>query len=599
MALVALPILAMVALSLTPVLMREGWPFNHEHLTWKFRMFGFADHLQQGDWMPIWSSEDSFGLGSPIFLYYHKLFNYLAGGVYLVFGHVKLAVVSSIAALLVWGSAGLYLCAREIGLPRAQSAFIASTLPVQSYTLADWLIRGALAEFSAIMLIPWLLFSLLTMLRTHRASPWLLVSVGLMALAHSVIAYFAVVTFLVAWVLILLTASRPELIRLVGTLSLYGLALLACVLPLWLIHIQIADSFDLSPFLTDYYRVENHFQSLGGHYIYGDWLWGQEWDQTNLQLNAATTLGMLFALGLAAREIWQRRTRSALPLVFLLVSLLAYVLLLTKLSAFLYSWVPGFEYLQFPWRLLGFIQVLILLLVAWGLVDLRARGAQRGARWACGLFFILSALGTKSLHPITYDWYDAAALEARAMPGASPGAMGSGEYLPRIFDASLETDENLQPHPFDRITPRLRSLAARGVELLPVAGPTDEATLEPAPCTVISQSARTHEQTVFVYQVSCDRASILIFPQIYSGLERATLASGETLDPNSANEIRTATFRLNEDPRVRVQVPPGRVTASLELPQLSARSLLGALPGGEPSDPDKEEPTRDAGPLSR
>jgi len=62
------------SLTLLP-LYQGGWPLNHEHDSFANRTIIFAQHAVAGDVLPVWSTLDNAGFGSPQPALYHKLYS--------------------------------------------------------------------------------------------------------------------------------------------------------------------------------------------------------------------------------------------------------------------------------------------------------------------------------------------------------------------------------------------------------------------------------------------------------------------------------------------------------------------------------------------
>ena len=110
---VALAVLAVCAatavVTLAPVWNGPGWPMNHE--TWGIaqRTQIYASHWAGLDLLPIWSSADNTGYGSPLPLFYHRLFYLVAAPLVLAFGSLKAADAVAIVIALTSGAWGMEL----------------------------------------------------------------------------------------------------------------------------------------------------------------------------------------------------------------------------------------------------------------------------------------------------------------------------------------------------------------------------------------------------------------------------------------------------------------------------------------------------------
>ena len=110
----ALVTLLAITIILSIVGRHSGWPNNDEGTTQAFETEIYSAHFRQLDFFPIWSSSDSYGLGSPLPLYYHKAFFMVSGLLYLLLGNIKSALVLGIAIFMVVGVYGMRMALHTI-----------------------------------------------------------------------------------------------------------------------------------------------------------------------------------------------------------------------------------------------------------------------------------------------------------------------------------------------------------------------------------------------------------------------------------------------------------------------------------------------------
>ncbi|MGH2571041.1 MAG: hypothetical protein ACRDGR_07440, partial [bacterium] len=228
-------------MSVAAVVFHEGWPFNHETVTFAFRTHVYASHLAQGDFLPIWSSEDT---------WYHKLFYFASGLLYLATGSMKAALVVAIVLFLLVGCAGLHAAATRLGLRPRDASLLAATLPLQTYTIFDWLVRGAMAELSAAMIAPWLFRALLVLVQEGKVSIGLPVSLAAFALAHSALACFGGIAVFAAWGIVAFGGDRRAFLAVTGRLAIAGLVVIAVLAPYLFAAWKLRRLYDVSILAT-------------------------------------------------------------------------------------------------------------------------------------------------------------------------------------------------------------------------------------------------------------------------------------------------------------------------------------------------------------
>ena len=146
-------------LVLRPRLPRSGWPLNQGTTGPLLLVQMYTAHFRHLDFFPVWSSSDGIGMGTPILLYYHRLFFYIAGLIYLVAGH---GLKESRAYLAIFLVVGAYGMRRALGVvTKSKLLLVAGSIGFlfTNYGFTDWLDpRGDLSEFCGLMLVPWLLY---------------------------------------------------------------------------------------------------------------------------------------------------------------------------------------------------------------------------------------------------------------------------------------------------------------------------------------------------------------------------------------------------------------------------------------------------------
>ena len=174
------------AVSIIPPLLKPGFPPNHEDETFVLRTMVYAKHFRFGDFIPVWASSDNYGMGSPLPSRYHRLFYLVSGLVYAITGNAKISIA---IALIVFTSLGVYFTfrlLRSFGCSIQIAMLGASTLPFLNYSVTNWLVRGAMAEYSAMMLIPLVLFLVKKSLDQGLLYAPIGFAFGCLFLAHSV-----------------------------------------------------------------------------------------------------------------------------------------------------------------------------------------------------------------------------------------------------------------------------------------------------------------------------------------------------------------------------------------------------------------------------
>ncbi len=392
----------------------DGWPVTHEQRSTAARVLQFADAWRAGDWLPLWSTAENCGLGSPMPLYYPRLFTTTAMGFLLCGADVKTALVIATVLFGVLGGLGLYLCCRVLRLPRVHSGMLSLVFIHLHYAQTDVMVRGAMAEFAAMALIPLLAAWSLRVMLHGEAGRWgAAVGIGLF-FAHPAI--FAAAMLLPLGALcaafILHPARRKGLL---AEAALGGCAGAAVAAPWAILWNAQRDHF---LFDVGYLMLQNpgNFFVAPSEFLINFLTDRHAGNSVDPQLDTGFLLGFallatlsLVALRRSPRQ--RRRWRRRLPgLILVAGCLAAYFLFMNRVTWPLYQRSTLLWSLQFPWRLLAPASVLLVVLYAMLLRLLRGVVAPR-------LFTLLILL------PLTI----AAAVSCRGQ--LSPGSRLSSDEL--------------------------------------------------------------------------------------------------------------------------------------------------------------------------
>ena len=585
-------LLVAVLLVLSPVLRRAGWPLNQGSTAPLLLVQMYAAHIRHLDLFPVWSSTDGIGLGSPVLLFYHRTFYYLAGLVLALTGvGLKSAVVVTLAAFLVVGAYGMR---RAIGLV-TDSRVIRMVGSIgflfTNYAFTDWLDpRGDLGEFAAMMLVPWLLVWCLDLVSTGRASFLLVPVLFLLVNTHSAIALFSVLAIVIALAVFLVQSGWPALRALAPRLALVAVAASATVAPLLFAEYRFLGNYDPQTKNTAFgYEVSQQFVGFATYFYDGAHRWLTPYPRNFVQIDFAIWIPLAIAT-VALVVAWVRRTPSeqdrdrdrkpapsrrpaAATTTFLVVSLLFFLVMQVRESLFVYRLIPPLEVINFPWRMLSFITPLGILLVA-VVADraVRRYWVPRGARWGLAAGWLGSlALLSPMTAGIGYNW---------GYLSAGPGqltAMG-------VFLAPARIDYNTfhgfflgtgQGALYGVFLPKVTGTGAaathRDTELYRklTAHPPGGQSLSRVHCTITGPARAEFETLALQYRVTCAGATRLALPV--------------SINPSSTVYVRgpggglrrIPYFAVPGDPRVVIDVrSPGTEQVILHLP-----TLWGVLSG--------------------
>ena len=371
----AIIVLGAAALILSLVGRGSGWPigaaFNNELILVPI----YAAHFRHLDFFPVWSSSDGLGLGTPVLLFYHKAFFYVAGFVFILCGGaLKQTLIITIAVFLVVGAYGMRQALTLVTDSRLLQTVGSVGFLFTNYVFTDWLTRGDLPEFSAMMIVPWLLYWCLNLVKNRRVSLVLIPVLALLVDAHSAIGLISVITLAITMITFLavagmqgLRAIAPRLIVAVGGATV----LLA---PTLLAEVKFGQAFDPESKVTLYGKVASQFVGFGSYFYDGSYRWLAYNGLHNfVQIDFAVWIPLAIAL-LGAVALWVAtrtrpdRARGARDLhtpsiVMLLACLGVYLFLQLPASLWLYQLLSPLQVVAYPYRMLTFITPIGVILV--------------------------------------------------------------------------------------------------------------------------------------------------------------------------------------------------------------------------------------------
>jgi hypothetical protein len=508
-------LLAASILSLLPALTAPGWPENHEKLRFIYRTELYLDHLKQGDIVPNWAAADNFGFGSPYPGIYHRWFYWSCAIALWITGRAKVAVGATIVCFLGIGAVGVAHLSRAVGARGVLPLLAGSTLIFANYTVTEWLVRGAVAEFSLMMLLPWLLLWFVRLVKTGQWS-WAIVPLfALCYLAHSALAFAVSLILIASGTLFLPWHWRGWICRRNVLRAPVSTMLLALIIaPFAAVSLMLSRSVQTDAFLKGWhpYQHARHWWE----YIYDPkFVWGARIEAFTVQLDSAVLAALVMSMcWLIIHRI--RPAFLAAQLALTVVASLALVLQLGKMG-WVYEIVPGLVLLQFPWRLLALI-VPAAIAGTFGLLgEIMQYNRRLAATVGLGCAVITIALSgalRQFPHRIFYT-------------GRLPqGWMEQPEYLPRIDDLG----------------------SADTVRML-----IEWSHLPPTPCVVEAEMPIFFESLSRTYDVSCPEAGIVRLPVLRTGAARIHASSRVRL--MDASRV---------DPRVSMSVPAGYSQITVE-----------------------------------
>jgi hypothetical protein len=538
-------ILATIAasiLALSPVIFKHGWPLNHDHLTWKIHTRTWAAHISQFDLIPLWSSRDGAGMGVPTPLYYHKLFYVVSSFFYILLGKIKASIILTLMSFMIAGIIGIYKVALYLGNKKWIAMISSLSLIFFNYSMSNWFLRGAMAEFAAMMIIPFLFYEELKLLRTKQYSHRLGVIILLLGLSHSVIGYYSVFTVIATLLILSFSISGKQAFKVLKGLLLSAMGVIALYLVYLVPMVFLSGDFNPSKIKGNGSLPQNNLVKFSRYFYDSQYEWFSEpyWGYS-VQLDLPVLCIMLLILLAFLLKIKRLKNTfspfsiKAIGLILLINTF--FILLQTPASVQFYENVPGADFAQFPWRLLSFIQVLNLMILLWLCGQLYLFGYKRLLYFLMGLFLLCTIILYPAFRKTEYWWYTDEEVEAMVHTTCNVG-----EYLPDIFGTK-----------YSYLKEQMYLLADRNIEIKEEGN-------------VIEQTNKhdLHQEALFAaFYANIKQPTDVILPITYSELTRLFQVDAATGEKKQLPIYRTAA-----DPRIRTFLPYGEYDLKAYLPTL-------------------------------
>ena len=394
-----------------------------------------------------WMPDANYGYGYPFYNFYAPLSIYLTLFFRLLgFGFVRAIHLSHFLGYLVAGWGSFALARRWFGHDRPGSDW-AGLLAAAAYTAAPFhlvnvYVRGdSLAEFWAMAFYPLVILAADGLFGGGRRQVALFgLAYAALILSHNISALifspFLLLYLLLRWVLpqrARRTWRKADRTPVSNLQSLIPGLFLALALAAWFFAPALAEQSlaQLGAVTSGYFHYSNHFLGTAVQPIiqssffvdYG--VVERESFRMGLVQTAVIVAGLLGLVGL-----WlQRRRQMAIPVIFILLTVMVSSLMLTPLSSPLWEHLPLLSFTQFPWRFLS-VQALGGALAAGSLATVLPK-----AKWwvppLIGLLLFSSLGQLKTDHlPLTDADVTAESLAQYEWFTGNIGTTISFEYLP-------------------------------------------------------------------------------------------------------------------------------------------------------------------------
>lgn len=336
------------------------------------RLYEMEKCLRDGQipcrWVPDMGAE----FGHPLFNY-HPVFAYYLGMVFRLFGF-SFVVTSKLLFFtsLLLSSLFMYLLAKEF-LGKVGGVMAASIYVLAPYHAVDIYVRGALTESWAIVFFPLIFWGIYKLIKTEEDNYFILLifSFFLLFISHNTMPLLFIPLAMLWGLYWMLLYRKLKLLPKLLLAFVWGMALSAFFLLPSLLEIKLAK---LDIMTTGYYDFRNHFVTIRQLLFDRSWGYGPSipgpGDTMSFQLGWPLWPLTLLSGLLAVYCFFLKKEKNLKNhfLLFMSIIFIFSVFMTHAKSFFVWEKIPGFSFVQFPWRFLTLSIFTMSILIA-GLVN--------------------------------------------------------------------------------------------------------------------------------------------------------------------------------------------------------------------------------------
>ncbi len=303
-----------------------------------FRLFEFDKCVKILQIPCRWAPDAGLGYGEPLFNFYGQL-PYAIGEIYHLLGGSIIDSVKFLFILSLVGSGVAMFFLAKLIWKNNYSALISSVLYLYApYRAVDVWVRGALPEALSFVLFPLILISV-----EKKSLGFFTLLLSMLILTHN-LSLLMFIPILLIW--IIYRKFWKSVIGVLGSLLISAFYILPVIFE--------SKFVNLGSTITGYFDFRAHFVTLYQLFISRNWGYGgSTWgggDGLSLAVGIAQWVLPILVLLLV---LLKKKITANKTFLILLVTGLFYLFLTHNKSTFIWTSIPGFAYIQFPWRFLG------------------------------------------------------------------------------------------------------------------------------------------------------------------------------------------------------------------------------------------------------
>lgn len=356
---ISLLVLALISFYCTsPLFIYYGVPAGQDMILHIFQADQFTQSLHEGVFYPRWIPDFNNGYGSPNFIFYSPLSYYFVSALKIFTHSLTTSMITALWFSYFLSGIAMYITTKKMfgGTGSLLAAIIYQILP---YHLFDLYIRGTFAELFAFIWFPLIILFLYKTIESRNPSAMAGLSVSYAGLicTHLVSGYmftFVIGAYLIYNFFLLKEKKRilKPFISLICGLGLSSVYILPVIFERKFVQIDYIVTCSVGDYKKNYLFMLDKFQEgLRNFYI---------------PLHTIVVLETIFIFFIAVfirknkQVLLQRPQQNFFFILFLVAFFLT-----TPLSRPVWDIVPGFPFLQFPWRWVLITELSLCFLLAY------------------------------------------------------------------------------------------------------------------------------------------------------------------------------------------------------------------------------------------
>lgn len=330
-------------------LFTPGFYSSHDGVTHVARLAKFYQDLADGQIIPCWSGGLSWGLGSPVLMYYGQV-PYLLGVIPKLLGvdfawAIKIGIIFSLVA----SGITFFLWGKEVFGVKA--GLVGSILYMWApYRFVDIYVRGAYPENVAFIFPPLMLLSIWKIFHKKEISGYILgvVSLAGIILSHNVMAMFFIPIYICYGSGLFLLSKKDKSLIITILAFITSLSVTAYY---WLPAFFEKNEVNLNNLNTSGSYLAN-FVRLG-QIVYSKWGWGPLGSDSPMSLQIGLTQQLVVLLAVVCVVFFVTKKTEIFHICFFLMLFVISIFLMTSASRFLWDKLPLLSFVLYPWRFLA------------------------------------------------------------------------------------------------------------------------------------------------------------------------------------------------------------------------------------------------------